>query len=151
RGGEYYLSRQANPLLGSFTTPLIAQVRLADAKSGSEFEARLNSRGELLGYRLRERRSLTKDKSQQASQTPPQEPPQVENAEALALDRKVADEALQRFLGDRYGKFSFLSASNADKDGRKYTWGASDEGLRVSAEVLVHEGKVGEVWLQSNL
>ena len=55
RNDEYYLSRQANPLLDSIFTPLKVQVGLADPKSGSGFEARLNSRGEWLGYRLLER------------------------------------------------------------------------------------------------
>src|SRR5262245_10104563 len=53
RDDEYYLSRQANPLLDSLFTPVKALVNLIGAKSGSGFEARLNSRGELLGYRLR--------------------------------------------------------------------------------------------------
>src|SRR5262249_11913433 len=54
RDDEYYLPRKSDPLLDSLFTPLKAQVRLAGAKSGSGFEARLNSRGELLGYRLQE-------------------------------------------------------------------------------------------------
>ncbi|HKQ72837.1 MAG TPA: hypothetical protein VJ810_03850, partial [Blastocatellia bacterium] len=51
---EYYLSRQANPLLDSLFTPLRVRVSLADAKSGTGFNARLNSRGEWLGYSLLE-------------------------------------------------------------------------------------------------
>src|SRR5262245_55430397 len=53
RDDEYYLSRQADPLLDSLFTPVKALVNLNGSKSGSGFEARLNSRGELLGYRLR--------------------------------------------------------------------------------------------------
>src|SRR5262247_534990 len=34
RGAEYYISRQADPLLNSIFTPLKARVSLADAKSG---------------------------------------------------------------------------------------------------------------------
>src|SRR5262252_1024073 len=56
RDDEYYLSRQDSPLLNSLFTPLKARVNLNGAKSESGFEARLNSRGELLGYRVRERR-----------------------------------------------------------------------------------------------
>ena len=56
RDDEYYLSRQANPLLDSLFTPVKARVNLAGAQSGSGFEVRLNSLGELLGYRLREPR-----------------------------------------------------------------------------------------------
>jgi Stage II sporulation protein E (SpoIIE) len=143
RDDEYYLSRQANPLLNSIFTPLKAQVRLSDAKSGSSFEARLNSRGEWLGHRLRERR----EKNDRAKDAPQQAP----SADALANDQRIADEALKRFLGERYGKFSFLSGSNAGDEERKFSWAASDEGMKVLADVIVRDGKVREVWLQSNL
>src|SRR5215813_6671928 len=149
RDDEYYLSRQANPLLDSLFTPVKALINLNGAKSGSGFEARLNSRGELLGYRLRERREKKdgekKDKEKKdASQLSP-------SPDTLANDRKVADEALKRFLGERYGKFSFLSGSNAGDEDRKFSWAAADDGLKVLAGVVVREGKVREVWLQSNL
>ncbi|MCG3160722.1 MAG: hypothetical protein JMDDDDMK_01797 [Acidobacteria bacterium] len=140
---EYYLSRQANPLLGSLFTPLTARVRLANAKSGSGFEARLNSRGELLEYRKRER-SVKKSQAEDA-------PQQAPSAEALASDQKVADEALKQFLGERYGKFSFLSGSNAGKEDRKFSWAASDDKLRVLADVIVRGGKAIEIRLRSNL
>src|SRR5215510_9046162 len=149
RDDEYYLSRQANPLLDSLFTPVKALVNLNGAKSGSGFEARFNSRGELLGYRLRER-SEKKDgekkdrEKKDASQLSP-------SPDTLANDRKVADEALKRFLGERYGKFSFLSGSNAGDEDRKFSWRAADDGLIVLAGVVVHEGKVIEVWLNSNL
>ncbi len=146
---EYYLSRQADPLLDSLFTPVKALVNLNGAKSGSGFEVRLNSRGELLGYRLRERREK-KDKEKKdgekkdAAQLSP-------SPETLANERKVADEALKRFLGERYGKFTFLSGSNAGDEDRKFSWTAADDGLKVLAGVVVREGKVIEVWLQSNL
>ena len=149
RDDEYYLSRQANPLLNSLFTPVKALVNLNGAKSGSGFEVRLNSRGELLGYRLRER-SEKKDgekkggEKKDASQLSP-------SPDTLANERKVADEALKRFLGERYGKFSFLSGSNAGDEDRKFSWTAADDGLNVLAGVVVREGKVIEVWLQSNL
>src|SRR5262245_39011837 len=139
RDDEYYLSRQANPLLDSLFTPVKALVNLNVAKSGSGFEARLNSRGELLGYRLR--------KDGEKKDAPQLSPP----PDTLANDRKVADEALKRFLGERYGKFSFLSGSNAGDEDRKFSWRAADDGLIVLAGVVVHEGKVIEVWLNSNL
>src|SRR5262245_3650638 len=140
---EYYFSRQANPTLGSLFTPVKALVNLTGAQSGSGFEARLNSRGELLGYRLRERGEKKAVEKKDAPRLAP-------SPEALANDRKVADEALKKFLGERYGKFSFLSGSNSDED-RKFSWTAADDGLNVLADVVVHEGKVIEVWLQSNL
>src|SRR5262245_13741504 len=56
RDDEYYLSRQADPLLDSLFTPLKARVNLAGAQPGSGFEVRLNSRGALLGYKMREPR-----------------------------------------------------------------------------------------------
>jgi len=143
RADEYYLSRQASPLLNSLFTPLTARVRLADAKSGSSFEVKLNSRGELLGYRRRER-AAKKERTEEATQQAPA-------ADALANDQRIADENLKKFLGERYGKFSFLSGSNAGKDDRKFSWAASDDGVRVLADVIVSEGKVREVWLQSNL
>ncbi len=143
RDDEYYLSRQAEPLLNSIFTPLKARVRLADSKSGSSFEARLNSRGEWLGYRLRERPAKN-DQSKDAAQQAPA-------ADALANDQRIADEALKRFLGERYGQFSFLSGSNAGAEERKFTWTASDEGMKVLADVIVRDGKIREVWLQSNL
>jgi phosphoserine phosphatase RsbU/P len=141
---EYYLSRQANPLLDSLFTPVKALVNLNVAKSGSGFEARLNSRGELLGYRLRESRKKKDGEKKDAPQLSP--PP-----DTLANDRKVADEALKRFLGERYGKFSFLSGSNTGDEDKKFSWGAADDGLNILAGVVVREGKVIEVWLQSNL
>jgi serine phosphatase RsbU (regulator of sigma subunit) len=144
RDDEYYLSRQASPLLDSLFTPLKAQVNLSGAQSGSVFEAKLNSRGELLGYRLRERREQKDGEKKDAPRTPP-------SPDAFANDRKVADDALRRFLGERYGKFSFLSGSNAGDEDRKFSWTAADDGLNVLAGVVVHEGKVREVWLQSNL
>lgn len=133
RHDEYYLSRQANPLLDSIFTPLKVQVRLTEPKSSSFFEARLNSRGEWLGYRRRER------------------PPKKDSETTIANDQKIADEALKKFLGERYGKFSFLSASTDDEEEREFTWKASDEGLNVLADVTVSYGKVAGVWLQSNL
>src|SRR5215813_6458286 len=143
RDDEYYLSRQANPLLNSLFTPLKVQVRLADPKSGSGFEARLNSRGEWLGYRRRER-PAKKDQAEDAPQQPA-------SADALANDRKIADDALKQFLGERYGKFSFLSGSNAGKEDRKFSWTVSDDGIRVLADVTIRDKQVREVWLQFNL
>jgi serine phosphatase RsbU (regulator of sigma subunit) len=144
RDDEYYLSRQASPLLDSLFTPLKALVNLSGAQPGSVFETRLNSRGELLGYRLRERREKKDGEKKDAPRLSP-------SPDALANDRKVADEALKRFLGERYGKFSFLSGSNAGDEDRKFSWKATDDGLIVLAGVVVREGKVIEVWLQSNL
>src|SRR5262245_35734748 len=144
RDDEYYLSRQANPLLDSLFTPVKALVNLKVAKSGSGFEVRLNSRGELLGYRLRERREKKDGEKKDAPQLSP-------SPDTLADDRKVADEALKRLLGERYGKFSFLSGSNTGDEDRKFSWRAADDGLIVLAGVVVREGKVIEVWLKSNL
>ncbi|MGH9753710.1 MAG: PP2C family protein-serine/threonine phosphatase, partial [Blastocatellia bacterium] len=144
RDDEYYLSRQINPLLDSLFTPLKAQVSLADARSGSGFEARLNSRGDLLGYRLRERR-------EKKDQTPEKKDAPQPTPDALANDQRIADEALRRFLGERYGKFSFLAGSTSGEEERKFSWTAADEGLNVLAEVTVRGGKIREVWLQSNL
>jgi hypothetical protein len=143
RADEYYISRQAEPLLNSIFTPLKARVRLTDAKSGSSFEARLNSRGEWLGYRLLEQ-PVKNDRAKDASQQAPA-------ADALANDQRIADEALKRFIGAGYGKFSFLSGSNAGAEERKFSWTASDEGMKVLADVVVRDGKAREVWLQSNL
>ncbi len=144
RDDEYYLSRQANPLLDSIFTPVKARVNLIGAQSGTGFEVRLNSLGALLGYRLREPRKK-KDVEKKDAPQPAQSP------DALANERKIADEALRRFLGNRYGKFSFLSGSNAGDQDRRFSWAAADDGLNVLAGVVVREGKVNEVWLQSNL
>ena len=141
RGDEYYLSHHADPLLNSLFTPLKAEVKLSGAKS--DFETRLNSRGELLGYRLRERREKTDGEKKDA----PQEP----TTEALDNDRKIADEALKQFLGEQYGKFSFLSGSKSGDEDRKFSYKAADDGLNVFADVVVRGGKVIEVWLQSSL
>jgi phosphoserine phosphatase RsbU/P len=144
RDDEYYLSRQASPLLDSLFTPVKALVNLRGAKSDSGFEARLNSRGELLGYRLRERRKKIDGEKKDVSQLSP-------SPDTLANDRRVADEALKRFLGEQYGKFSFLSGSDTGDEDRKFSWRAADDGLNILAGVVVREGKVIEVWLQSNL
>src|SRR5262247_4134425 len=82
RDDEYYLSRQANPLLDSLFTPVKALVNLNVAQSGSGFEARLNSRGELLGYRLRESLKKKDGEKKDAPQLPP--------PDTLANDRNVA-------------------------------------------------------------
>ena len=144
RDDEYYLSRQSNPLIDSLFTPLKARVNLADAQSGSGFEVRINSLGELLGYRLREPRKKKDGEKKDEPQT-------AQAPDALANEQKIADEALRRFLGNRYGKFSFLSGSNAGDEDRKFSWTAADDGLNVLAGVVVRDGKVKEVWLQSNL
>jgi serine phosphatase RsbU (regulator of sigma subunit) len=139
RGDEYYyISRQSSPLFDGLVTPLKAEVRLIGVKSDSNFQARLNARGELLGYKLLE------DTGKKDGEKKPPSP------EALANDRKIADDALKQFLGGRYGKFSFVSDSNSD-EGRKFDWTASDDGLIVLAEAVVHDGKVREIWLSSNL
>jgi serine phosphatase RsbU (regulator of sigma subunit) len=138
---EYYFSSQAVSPLNLPFTPLIAQVTLSGAKS--DFEARLNSRGELLGYRLPDS-SEKKDGEKKDGHQPP-------SPDALANDRLVADEALKQFIGDRYGKFSFISGSNSDDQSNKFSWTASDDGLKVSANVVVRDGKAKEVWLKSNL
>src|SRR5215470_3684211 len=83
RDDEYYLSRQASPLLDSLFTPLKAQVNLSGAQPDSVFEARLNSRGELLGYRLRELREKKDGEKKDAPRLSP---------DALANDRTVADD-----------------------------------------------------------
>jgi serine phosphatase RsbU (regulator of sigma subunit) len=144
RVDEYYLSRQANPLLDSLFTPVKVRVNLTGAQSGSGFEARLNSRGELLGYRLRERREKKDGEKKDAPRLSP-------SPDALADDRKVADEALKKFLGERFAKFSFVSGSNSGDEDRKFSWTAADDGLNVLAGVVIRGGKVREVWLQSNL
>lgn len=143
RDEEYYLSRQAGPLFKPLFTPLIAQVSLYGAKSGSNFEARLNSRGELLGYKLLER-SEKKDGEKKDADQP-------SASGSLANDRKAADEALKQFIGERYGKFSFVSGSNSGDKVNKFSWTATDDGLKVLADVVVRGGKVSEVWLQSSL
>jgi len=145
RDDEYYLSRQANPLLGSLFTPLKVQVRLADGKADSVFIARLNSRGEWLGYRLRER-SEKKDAG-----TEKKDAPQAATPDALANDQKIADQALKQFLGQRYGTFSYLSGPTSGKEDRKFSWTAVDDGLNALADVVVRDGKVRDIWLQSNL
>ncbi|HEU0184559.1 MAG TPA: PP2C family protein-serine/threonine phosphatase [Blastocatellia bacterium] len=138
-GDEYYYnSWQSSPMFDGLVTPLKAEVSLIGVKSGSDFQARLNARGELLGYRLLE------DAGKKDGEKKPPSP------EALANDRKIADEALKRFLGERYGKFSFVSDSGSDK-GRKFDWTASDDGLIVLAEAVVHDGKVRGIWLSSSL
>jgi serine phosphatase RsbU (regulator of sigma subunit) len=141
RSDEYYFSRQTGPLFTPLFTPLKAEVNLYGEKSS--FEARLNSRGDLLGYRLHES-SEKKDGEKKDARQPPA-------PDMLANDRKVADEALKQFIGERYSKFSFVSGSNSDNEESKFSWAASDEGLKVSAEVAVRDGKVREVWLQSKL
>src|SRR5262245_38185921 len=140
RDDEYYLSRQANPLLDSLFTPVQEIVNLAGAKSGSGFEARLNSRGELLGYKLRERREKKdgEKKDGEKKDGEKKDAPQLSpSPDMLANDRKVADEALKRFLGEGYGKFSFLSSSDASDEDRKFSWTAADDGLKVLAGVVV--------------
>lgn len=144
RGDEYYLSRKTGPLLNSLFTPLKTQVNLNGEDPGLGFEAMLNSRGELLGYRLREPGEKKDGEKKDAPRLPPA-------PDALAGDRKVADEALKRFLGEGYGLFSFLSGSNAGDEDRKFSWTAADDGLNVLADVVIRDGKVREVWLQSNL
>ena len=143
RGDEYYLSRHGDLPLDSRFTPLKAQVNLIGAKPGSGFEVSLNARGELLGYRLRERSEKKDSEKKDSHQTP--------SSDALANDRKIADEALKQFLGERYGKFSFSSGSNSADEDRKFSWTAADDGLKVSANVVVRDGKAREVWLQSSL
>jgi serine phosphatase RsbU (regulator of sigma subunit) len=142
RDDEYYISRHAGSRLNALVTPVKAQVRLIGVKPGSDFEASLNGRGELLGYRLREAAEKKDGEKKDASQPPA--------PDALANDRKAADEALKRFLGERYGQFSFVSDSNSD-EGRKFDWTTSDDGINVLAEAVVRDGKVREVWLYSNL
>ncbi len=143
RADEYYLSRQNSPLLDSLLTPLTVRVRLDDPKSASGVEARLNSRGELLGFRRRER-AAQQPSSEQSSQ-------QAASADALDNGRKIADESLRQLLGNRYEKFSFLSASKSGQEDSKFSWAAADDRIRVLADVTVRDGKVREVWLQSNL
>ncbi|HEX5083880.1 MAG TPA: SpoIIE family protein phosphatase [Blastocatellia bacterium] len=143
RGDEYYyVSHQPGLLPGGLFTPLKAHVSLIGVKSGSDFEARLNARGELIGYRLREDTGKKDGEKKDANQPPA--------PDALANDRKLADEALKQFLGERYGKFSFVSDSNSD-EGWRFDWTTSDGGLGVLATVIVRDGKVREVWLYSNL
>jgi sigma-B regulation protein RsbU (phosphoserine phosphatase) len=107
---------------------------------------RLNSRGELLGFRRRE----SSDQKAPSQPTVEQSPEQTPGADDLADDRKIAEDSLKQFLGDQYGKFSFLSASRSGKADRKFSWAASDDRIRVLADVTVREGKVREIWLQSN-
>src|SRR5262249_13105908 len=71
--------------------------------------------------------------------------------DALANDQKIADQALKQFLGERYGKFSFLSSPTSGEEDRKFSWKAADDGLNVLADVVVRNVKVREIWLQSNL
>lgn len=142
RADEYYLSRQNSPLLGSLLTPLTVRVRLDDPKSASGVEVRLNSRGELLGFRRRER-AAQRPSSEQSSQQPAP-------VDALVNGQKIAEESLKQLLGDRSGKFSFLSASKSGKEDSKFSWAAADDRIRVLADVTLRDGKVREVWLQSN-
>jgi sigma-B regulation protein RsbU (phosphoserine phosphatase) len=138
----YYVSHKPGLLLGGLFTPLKAHVSLIGVKSGSDFEARLNARGELMGYRLREDTGKKDGEKKDANQPPA--------PDTLANDRKLADEALKQFLGERYGKFSFVSGSNSD-EGWRFDWTTFDDGLGVLATVVVRDGKVREVWLYSNL
>ncbi|HEY8461971.1 MAG TPA: PP2C family protein-serine/threonine phosphatase [Blastocatellia bacterium] len=139
RADEYYFSRLTGAPLDSIITPLKARVTLVGRKSGSDFSVSLNSRGELLGYEHTEEQEGEK---KDASQPPA--------PDALAGDRKTADEALKQFLGERYGKFSFVSASNSDA-GMKFDWTASDDGLSILAEAIVRDGKVRGIWLRPSL
>lgn len=147
RTDEYYLSRRSGALLDTLVTPLSVRVKLTDPKSGASFEARLDSRGELLGFRRREAQTEKKQAGDASQQAPAADAPA---ADALAADQKTADEALKQFLGERYGKFSYVSGSNAGREGRKFSWAASDEEIRVVADVIVRDEKVMDIWLQSN-
>jgi serine phosphatase RsbU (regulator of sigma subunit) len=146
RDDEYYLSRQTNPLLGSLFTPLTVRVRLSDVESGSGVEARLNARGELLEYHRRERQA---NKSQGSKvEEAPQEAPATD---PLINDRKIAEQALRQLLGERFGLFSFISESLSGKQEMVFSWLASDDGIRVLADVLTRAGKVLRIRLRSNL
>jgi sigma-B regulation protein RsbU (phosphoserine phosphatase) len=147
---EDYLHRQSNPLLGSLLSPLTARVMLNDASSGRGFEARLNSRGELTGFRHRERSSRQSRPNESPSSSPAAENSAEQKVDASS-DRRIAEEALQKVVADHFGKFAYLSDSNTGKEGIKFTWTASDDLIKVLADVTVRDGQVRELWLQPNL
>ncbi len=146
RSIEYYLAKQSNPLLGSLLSPLTTRVRLNDGRFGIGFEAWMNSRGDLIRYRRRER-STRSSKPDQPSQ--PSQP--ADTRGDFSEDQRVAEEALRRISGDQFGKFSFLAGSNSGKEDRKFSWSASDDRIRVLADVTVRNGQVRDLWLQPNL
>jgi serine phosphatase RsbU (regulator of sigma subunit) len=148
RAVEYYLAKQTDPLLGPLLSPVSARVRLNDAPAGVGFEAKLNAHGELISFRRRERSSRQGRPSKSDELGAP--PPAV-NKDDLSNDRRIAEEALQRLSGEQFGKFSFLAGSNTGKEDRKFTWAASDDRIKVLADVTVRNGQVRELWLQPSL
>ncbi len=149
RSVEHYLAKQTNPLLDPLLSPLTARVRLTDKKSGLGFEARMNSRGDLLGFQHRERSTRPARGDEPSSQ--PSSAESTLSGFDLSNDQRVAEEALKQVAGSHFAKFSFRSGSNSGKEDRKFSWSASDDRIKVLAEITVRDGKAREVSLQPNL
>lgn len=154
---ESYRSQQKNPLLGARLTPVQMSVTFADLRSGHRLIVRLNSRGDLLGIEHRDPASPLRRPGGGNRENRPGPPGREENtpvakqSEAeLARSRQIAEEGLRNLFGDAAGAFSSPPKHGAQTEGNEYSWSSSDDLMKLTAEAVVHNGKLRSLKLETS-
>lgn len=143
---EYYLGRYPNSLGSGFLFPVRVSVKLLDTRTGRDLRMALNSRGGMIGFRQSDpRRSAPTgsepDQSQDSS---------GQSDENLSRDKLLAEDAIKNIVGSEWNRFS-LADSSQEKDGRRFTWVASDERIKLNFQTTVQAQSVKELSLETNL
>ncbi|MGH9840859.1 MAG: PP2C family protein-serine/threonine phosphatase, partial [Blastocatellia bacterium] len=139
---ERYLTQEKSPIFASHLTTVTTTVRFTDLRTGRRFRAELNSRGELTGFReTAPAKGSSKDDAAAA--------PKPTEAE-LSRDRQIAEQSLDQTLSDVRRVFTSPPTTSFDKNGNRFSWTASDERIKLVAEVQVRNSKATELKTEAN-
>lgn len=137
RDVEYYLRTYPQGKFASLLSPLTTSVRFNDFRARRNFKATFNSRGQLLGVERHRRPPGSPPRPDNPNSSPPPQISEEERNQAVG----VAEKALGETLGNNRSLFVGPPTISDERNGLRLSWLASDEQLRVIAEVSVHEGK----------
>ncbi len=146
---EIYRRVNPNGLWASLLTPTTIQVRFVDYKNSRSFEVQLNANGEPIEIQRRNHSSPGGGGRQTGPPDPNQPPPPPATVKStLEQDRQKAEEALPLILGKERSSFSATPTIAENQGRREFTWVATDERLKLVAEVILREGEISDVFIR---
>ncbi len=132
RRREYYLAIEPNGVGRAYFTPLDVTVSLLDFKTHYKIDVVLNSRGQLLEFRTVEPRDKKKEQENEQQDLPDQ---------ASEADQQLAESTMKRLFGEPMASATLAEAA-VTRQGSRFAWKTEDHHMKVSAKLLVHDGKV---------
>ncbi len=157
RQNEYYLATQSMGLGGvgvGLLSAISTQVTLNDPRTHRKIKVNFRADGfpqEFKDRLPKENNSKTKietspgNAEKSASPTTPAAMPEPERVSDA--DKQLAENAFKSFWGERLLAAATLAESNNTQQGARLVWKAEDQKLKLTARVLVRDGKIKELSL----